>query len=237
MPEIQKTINYFQFKTIASNRPVDQRHVEQLKKEILVKDLLHLFPILVNTSFEVIDGQHRLAAAEQLEKYIYYQVDNEISKNDIANVNVLSKNWNINDYINFWTKEKREGFDKLTEFMIENPLLPPSTILIMMSKARKRDINALKQGELDVSNYEQALVIASVLKEYRNIVDFAYERNFILAVMNCIYTPGYDHQEMRRQLESQSRCVVKCINVKHYTDMFSEIYNRNKSRNVLKFRS
>jgi hypothetical protein len=233
MNELQKTINYFQFKHIESNRPIDQRHVNGLIAKISDKNLLHLFPILVNSKFEIIDGQHRLAAAEKLKLYIYYTVDDQISKADIANVNALSKNWNINDYINYWTVEKKEGFDMLSSFMIDNPLIPPSTVLMMLSTGKKRDLDGLRRGVIDVSNYDQALIIAGIVKEYSLIITFAYDRNFVLAVINCIYTQDYDHEVMKRKIEYQSRSLVKCVNVKQYNGMFEEIYNHGQQKNRL----
>lgn len=233
MNEIQKTINYFQFKLVDSNRPVDPRHVKEMIAKIQDKNLLHLFPILVNSKMEVIDGQHRLEAAKKLGEYVYYFIDDKITKGDIARVNAVSKNWNINDYINYWTVENREGFDKLSSFMIDNPLIPPSTTLMMFSKLKKRDINGVREGNIDTSNYEQALSIADVLREYAGLIHFAYERNFVLAVMNCIYTPEYSHSHMQSKLEYQSRSIKRCVNVKQYTEMLEEIYNHGLSKNKL----
>lgn len=233
MGEVSKTINYFQFNRIASNRKVDQKHVTELVNEIQKENLLHLFPILVNSAFEVIDGQHRLAAAEKLGLYIHYQVDDQINKGHIARVNKFSKNWNINDYINFWTKENQPGFDKLSSFMIENPLIPPSTIMKMLHG--NNTTADLRQGIVQVDYYDRAVNICALVREYSNIIPFAYERNFVIAVMNSVKTKDYDHQEMRRQLEYQSRKLVKCVSVKQYTEMLEEIYNYKKSKNLLKF--
>ena len=158
MSEIQKTINYFQFNKIESNRPVDKKHVAELVAKIKKKNMLHLYPMLVNLSMDIIDGQHRLAAAEVLGEYIYYQVDGDISKSDIAGVNASSKKWTINDYINYYAVEKREGFDVLSSFMINNPLMPPSTVMMMLSSSgNRRDVSGLKEGCVDVSNYQRAL--------------------------------------------------------------------------------
>jgi len=234
---IEKTINYFQFKTIESNRPVDQRHVNELIAKIKVKNLLHLFPILVNSKMEVVDGQHRLAAAELLKEYVYYRIDDNISKTDIADLNALAKNWNINDYINYWVIEKAQGFDKLAEFMLDNPLLPASTVMMMLSTGQKRDINSLKRGSIDISNYDKALCIAARVKEFSEIVKFAYERNFVLTVMSTFHTESYDHETMKRKIELQPRSMVRCTTVRQYQEMFEEIYNYSQSsKNRLNFK-
>ena len=230
--EVQKTINYFQFKRIESNRPVDQKHVNSMVTKIQDKNLLHLFPILVNSAFEVIDGQHRLAAAEILQVYVYYIVDDTISKSDIANVNVLAKNWTVVDYINYYAVEGKSGFEQLAAFMIDNPLIPASTAMKMLHGSNTTA--ELKQGIINVSNYDQAVEIANILREYRNMIDWAYDRNFVLAVVVCFRTAGYDQEIMRRKLEFQSRSLVKCVSVRQYTEMLEEIYNYGSSKNRLK---
>jgi len=232
--EVQKTINYFQFKRISSNRPVDTKHVKKLVSKITVKDQLHLFPIVVNSKMEIIDGQHRLAAAEILGKYIYYQVDDKISKDDIADVNSTSKNWATIDYINYWTVEKKEGFDKISEFMLDNPLISASTVLMLMSKNETRDLNGLKQGSIDVDNYDNALKVAGALKEYRELINFAYDVYFIRAVKKIMAVPGYNHEQMKAKIEVQRRSLCKCVNVKQYVEMLDEIYNYKMGANRLK---
>ena len=51
-----ETTNYSKFKKTRGNRPVDEAHVQQLKKLIEEKDLYD--PIRVNKNMEVIDGQY-----------------------------------------------------------------------------------------------------------------------------------------------------------------------------------
>ena len=69
---IQHTTNYNQFKLVQFNREKSAHHISQIKKKIKENNLLHLHPILVNLKGEVIDGQHRLQAAQELEVPIYY---------------------------------------------------------------------------------------------------------------------------------------------------------------------
>ena len=60
-----ETTDYSKFKKTRGNRPVDEAHVQQLKKLIEEKDLYD--PIRVNKNMEVIDGQHTLEARKQLD--------------------------------------------------------------------------------------------------------------------------------------------------------------------------
>lgn len=231
----QSTTKYEMFKDIASNREVDEKHVRKLMQAITKKNMLNLNPILVNDKMEVVDGQHRLEAAKRLGVQIFYLTDSSIQKADIAALNSNQKGWTMMDYINFYTVEKRPGFDKLSAFLSQHPMLPPSTAMVMISDDGSRNTKGVLEGRINTANYENGLKIAEMVKEYRNMCDHAYERNFVLAVIHCFYVPGYDHAAMQAQLETQSRCLVRCINKKQYIELFEEIYNRNKSKNKLSF--
>jgi len=233
--ETQKTSDYDLFKSIVSNREVDERHVNRLIDAIDKKNLLHLHPIICNDQHEVIDGQHRLEAAKRLGAEVYYIIDNQISKGDIAAINSNAKNWSVMDYINYWTIEKRRGFDRLSAFISENPLIPPSTALMMLSSDGKRNTSSLKEGIVDTANYDSACKIASILKEYRNMIEHAYDRNFVLAVMEMVTHADYDHENMRAKLEYQSRSLVKCVSKRQYVELLEEIYNYKSSKSRVKF--
>jgi hypothetical protein len=233
--ETQQTTDYDLFRTITSNREVDEKHVNKLVRAIRQKNLLHLNPIVCNNAMEVIDGQHRLEAARKLEVPVYYVMDANISRNDMATINSNAKNWNVMDYINFWTIEKRPGFDKLSSFLSENPLIPPSTALMMLSADGTRNTREIRDGVVDTSNYQQAATIAGILKGYRNMIEHAYERNFVLAVIAVVNNPAYDHAVMQSKLEYQSRSLVRCISKKQYIELLEEIYNYKSSKNRVKF--
>ena len=229
------TTDYTSFSAITSNREVDERHVKKLMEAIRRKNLLHVNPILCNDKMQVVDGQHRLEAARRLSVPIFYITDNEISKSDIATINSNAKNWSVMDYINYWSIEKKAGFDKLSSFLSENPLIPPSTALMMLSLSGRKNTAGLREGHVDVSNYANAKKMAVILKEYRNMVDHAYDRNFVLAVISSVNSPGYDHEIMKSKLEYQSRSLVRCINKKQYVKLLEEIYNYKSSKNRVKF--
>lgn len=232
--EILKTNDYSLFKDIRSNREVDNRHVKSLVQAISVKNLLHLNPIVCNSDMEVIDGQHRLEAARILGVEIYYTTDGDVTKEDIARINSNMKNWSMIDYVNFWTVEKKPGFDKLSSFLSANPGIPVGTALKFLSGFAGGEGKAVKEGKISVSDYDFAVKVAATLKWYRNMIDFAYERNFALAVAKMLQHPDYDHEVMKKKLEYQSRSLVKCINTKQYVEMLEEIYNYKSSKNQIR---
>jgi len=74
---VKFTQNLGMFKLHNVNREVDSPRVKRIT-ESMKKDGLKLVPIIVNSNFVVVDGQHRVTAAKEAGKGIYYIVDNTI---------------------------------------------------------------------------------------------------------------------------------------------------------------
>jgi ParB-like nuclease domain len=233
--ETLRTMDYSIFKSITSNREVSDSHVKKLVKAIRTKNLLHLNPIIVNFDYEVIDGQHRLEAAKVIGGiYIYYVIDQNVSKSDIALINSNYKNWSAIDYINYWAVEKKPGFDKLSSFISENPFISPSAAIGMLTGGAGKSVDAVRDGKINVSNYDEAVKVAKVINEYRNIFDHAYEGKFIKAVIQSLRARGYSHTVMQQKLSYQSRSLVRCVTTKQYVALLEEIYN-HKLQTKIKF--
>jgi len=68
----EKNLSRFRFS--AENRPINERHLTRLVSAIKEKNLLQDFPILVSYDMVIIDGQHRLLAAQKLGLPIFYRI-------------------------------------------------------------------------------------------------------------------------------------------------------------------
>ena len=102
---IKQTKNYDQFVLRPDNRAdgISERHVKLLMLSLKSKNLLHLRPIAVTESMEVIDGQHRLEAAMRLGLPIYYEVEKNLEAKDVILMNVV-KPWSASDFFNYYVK-------------------------------------------------------------------------------------------------------------------------------------
>ena len=92
-----ETRDYSMFKKVRGNRPVDQAHVQQLKKLIADKDLMD--PIRVNANIEVVDGQHTLQARKELGLPVPYIIINSDDPLDVARLNQGRKNWSLDHFL------------------------------------------------------------------------------------------------------------------------------------------
>ena len=225
---IQSTDQYHLFKTITSNREVDRKHVKRLAQAISDQNLLHLNPIIVNSNMDVIDGQHRLAAAKQLRLPIYYVMDDEVGKNHIAKLNSNAKNWGTMDYVNYWTAEKRPGFAELARFVNKYGISVTGAVALLSDDANsKGNMKDLRDGMVDASNWDGAVQII----EFLQAIQQRYGYNWIInggiakALRRMWQHPEFAADTLRAKIDADPRKLVPCTSDKSYLVMLAEIYN------------
>lgn len=231
------TIDYNIFKEISSNREVDPRHVKRLMVAINRKNLLHVNPIKVNESLQVIDGQHRLEAAKELGVPIYFEVS-DMTRQDISTLNSNQKNWTAMDYVNFYTVEKNEPFVKFSNLINHYPDMAISALLILSSPDGKRNLNELKEGRLDVSNMYHCHQVCDMCADLnrRFQKDFVFDSRFPLALGVALEAENFNPEILFEKIAASPREWVPCHTKVQYLEMIEEIYNRNLSKNKIRLK-
>ncbi len=235
--EVLKTKNYDLFQTVISNREVDDRHVNKLADSIRKKNLLAIKPIIVDENMRVIDGQHRLEAAEKLGVEIHYVISGSVTKDDISALNSVQKNWKAEDYLNYYTLEGVPEYVELSQFLNKYPLIKISTALIMMNTSWTRDLLGFKNGHINVGNKEKAYLLANYLNQLRNIgIEFAFSVKFIAALRRAVDAEGFEFDTLLKKIQQNLRGFVPCVNATMYCEMIEEFYNYRSSKNIINLR-
>ena len=95
--KLKATTDYSIFNKVIGNRNLDSKNLNRIKKSI---DEIGLqMPILVNENNSIIDGQHRLQAAIELDLPITYIVSKESCEQNIDQLQI-SKKWTAMDFCN-----------------------------------------------------------------------------------------------------------------------------------------
>jgi hypothetical protein len=234
---IHNTTDYAIFKNIASNREIDMQHVAKLTHSIVEKNLLQINPIIVDSEFNVIDGQHRLEAAKILKVPIFYIESSELTDIDMHRINSNMKNWTNMDFVNYWTIKKQPGFDVLSRMINKYPHIPFTSMMQLLSDDLRRDTKSLRSGIVDVSEIKRAERVISQLTYYRDMgLKEAFSSQFIITLAIIDDVPEFDFERMQAAIKIQPRSLVKCINIKQYKQMLEDIYNRGlHEKNRLRF--
>lgn len=231
---MKSTTDYSIFKEFSSNREVDRRHVNKLVVSIMKRNLLNVNPIVVDMQMRVIDGQHRLAAAEILGVDIFY-IEEDINRKDISLLNSNQKNWTAMDYINFYTVEKEFSFLQLSNLINKYPDMAVSALLMLSSSEGRRSLAQLKEGCLDMLAIDFAKEICELCKDLNHRFQkvFVFDSRFPLALGKALKQDNFKIDRLIEQIEAAPREFVPCHTKEQYLDMIEEIYNRSLSKNKI----
>jgi hypothetical protein len=142
------TKNYSLFKKSIGNRPIQSRHLNKLKQAIQRDNQLKLHPIIVNKDYYVIDGQHRIEAAKQLNCEVFYVKSMDVKEGHIIECNVNQRCWEIENYIDYYaTKEKNPDYIMLKDALKSSALKPKALLSLLFGNMNAKMMDGLKKGE------------------------------------------------------------------------------------------
>ncbi len=234
---MKKTKDYDLFKFRADNRDkIDRNHVKRLVESIKTRNLLDLRPISVNAEMEVIDGQHRLLAAKELEVEIYYNIEKDLRSEDIILMNI-AKVWNAHDYLNYYCKNGHMEYIKLCGFMKANNIT--LKIALSLTMAPQHDAHhkyklgqyVFPQEEVATKEIDLCWDIINYIKRMNGFSSYTRSSRFWKALTKLIRHYNFDEGKFRNNLEKMVERVKSKASTADYLQMFMDIHNwRNNVR-------
>jgi disulfide oxidoreductase YuzD/ribosomal protein S18 len=236
--KIEYSYDYEKFKLVGINRKTIKQHIVAISEAILYRNLLHLFPIIVNKNWEVMDGQHRLSSVKhiQIAKMfnlpIYYIMDENVTLDDICMLNDNKINWKNIDYVNYYAAKGIKSYVILSKFMDEHNKIPLSTCIAITS-SKQRDLAKLKRGELIIDKADKAHYVMACVYEIKErmlpTAQYWKSRDFITALNAIINTGKYQHHIM---MASPKNCDTGWniqLSKRAYVHEMQEIYNAGRT--------
>lgn len=216
--EIYKTTNYSIFSFLQGNRSVSKKN--SLVKSIQKIDLTMYKPILVDSEFRIIDGQHRFFACMELNKPIYYMiVENENINDALIVLNSNQKMWRQEEYLGFFAETKKGSYMELKEFMDRTGMTISNAMVVYPDS--QINSNHIKSGNLNIDKNYSADNIADFLNsEEVKRLKFRNTRPFVLSIRKAfeIYT-----KKQLNKLRKNSIMIPMCANYSQYLTVFENI--------------
>ena len=153
--QIENTTDYSIFKTIEGNRRVNTSHLANLTIAVSKKNMLEANPIIVNEDMYVIDGQHRLEVAKANNLPIYYVVLSQAGIEDVIELNTMTRQWHIGDYIDSNVIRNNKEYIWFKEFMKEYTLSVSNALTLIFGQASPANFQRLKNGKLSFSDAQK----------------------------------------------------------------------------------
>lgn len=148
--QVYRTTNLEQFKSLSGNRVVNVS--KKLRDSIREHGVAT--PIKVNKKMEVIDGQHRLAVAKELNIPIEYEFDK--TGISVAELNSTSKSWRLGDYIHQYATLGNMEYVRLANLLKQYPALRPKVAITQATGITNRGTNEFtnaKDGSFAFRSY------------------------------------------------------------------------------------
>lgn len=249
---LYQTTDYGIFKYIPQNRKTMSEHVLKLAQSIKTKNLIKDFPIIVNDKMEILDGQNRLQALQQLEYPVYYRIASDMSINDISLVNTVSKKWCLDDYLHQYISKGLPEYLKFKDFMDWANI---SSVNLALKIIKNRKMKLSKQmaggesspGGIGADGFttnkfkigafiypENDLDAKNTIMELRQLAAFTvkknpYDRSLIVAYDSITRGTDFDINRLLSKLSTYPIGVYNDAN--SLIDQFEKAYNYNVGEN------
>lgn len=231
--QVKETKNYSMFTTIGGNRPLNELHLNRLKKSM--EEELLISPIIVNEKHEVIDGQHRLRISSELKLPLRYIVAEGYGLNEVHRLNQNSKNWTMTEFIDGYADMGIKEYIYLKDFL-DRTDLNISSALALLSSDTGKNINDIKNGTWKAVHQERAETIAdwvNIIKQYHN---GATRQVFVRALIKLYNNENFEFSHLIGKIALQPTSLVPCVNTEQYLTLLEDIYNyRNRNKVSLRF--
>lgn len=238
-----KTTNYEMFKTNTINRPIRKENVDKILDSITNKNMLHLRPIIVNKSMEIIDGQHRWEAAKKLQLDLYYVVHDESDDYDMILLNNNQKRWTLHDYLNFFCEKGNKEYLEFRKFLDNTTWIDITSCLTIIGKNNGVEWRKFKEGKLEFTNalnnnIAKVLFIEEIVNVIKNTLITKDKRpfsgtRFIAALGFLCSQEDFDMDLFVKKLKGKLDCIHACATTEGYLQMLKNIYNYRNQNPIL----
>ena len=230
---IRKSQDYDSFKTVLGNRTVRPAHVKKLKLAIQSDpESIKYNPILVNEKSEIIDGQHRKAAIEQLGLPVYYVTVEGLILEDVQKLNSVAKQWQPIDYAEAFKQLGNKNYEYYVELkkgQYKELGLNHDSLMRYLALDNPITSQSFNEGKLKVDNFDETLKLLQQLHEIGEFYPRYNIRSFALAYLRFAREERYDHKRMVKQMKKYANEIIhdNAKEVQYFKEL-NAVYNWQK---------
>lgn len=243
MIEVLKTNDYTIFKVHENNRKINENNLNKIIFSLKKQNMLQFRPILVDKNMNVIDGQHRLEAAKQLNLTVYYQKNEEASHKDIVLLNTNQKPWSYEDYFNYYINLGNDDYKNIRNFCLENTITI-SEFIQQFCYDKSTISFKVKSGELKFPAEDQILKIKQLLDNVCDVLNeidryvisnknICKSRKLRSALFSFLRNPDVDVKVLLNKISFKASSIHPCPGILSYYTMIRDIYNWRNSNPVV----
>lgn len=249
---VRNTKDYDQFKYIKGNRPLEESNVKAIANQL--QQYGQIVPIVVNSKYQVIDGQHRLQACRRLKIPVKFIVEKSANINAVITANAVGKKWSELDHINRHASEGKTEYIQLKKWVKECKELGfnygPSVMMAQLSgtrrscymyedgKVRAADKHGsikklygvgtvIKVGMFKFPDLEKSKDFRAALMKF---IEFPFYQKsaFVSALNQCMKIEEFDVDRLVESAEKYPRRFTNEVSAADFLQMIEKAYNYRK---------
>mgnify|MGYP003661985876 CR=1 FL=1 len=236
------------FTEMKGNRIPNLSHIRKLTFSMTENGVL-MNPIIVNEYMQVVDGQHRLQAAKEIKKGIYFIIAKNYTLKEVHTLNLNQKNWNNKDYLHGYADmgvfpyiRLRNFFNLNNDFTLSDCILMCSNVTSIKygyyekAKWKKSKQKVFAEGTWEGKDFILAQEYADRLKEIKKYYDGYNKAVFVGTMLGMFTNKNFNYNVFLSKLKTQPTELVDCSNREQCKVLIEKIYNfRNRNKVNLRF--
>jgi len=241
-PTILTTSEYSLFKPHGEQQPMQPAHVKKLVKSMTDCGFISANPIHVYKDgkyFRVIDGHHRLRAAQILNIPIFYIVGTKEDAWLIAPKNWAVRKWQADSFVNMYASRGIKDYVELLSYVKRG--LPFKFAIALLSNETTTGGNqndSIRNGTFKIKtrNYaDEAIHIVDSCAAYN---PEARGSVFLSAIAVLVRLKEFSSEILISRIHANPRMLVKCATREQMFELIEEIYNfRAREKTNLAFKA
>lgn len=249
--KVYRTSDLTIFKSIDGNRVPNLQHIRRLSASV-EQHGMKCNPIIVNEYYQVIDGQHRLEAARQVETFVYYIMINGYTLSEVHTLNLNQKNWTKKDFMDGYADIGIESYVKLRKFVNKNEDFSFSDCVSLCSQLTsalsassitgkfRRDKSwnvkeVFEEGTWIGKDFELGQEWANKIRMIKPYYNGYNRSSFVGTIIGLFTNDKFDFNEFMHKVRLQPTALVDCASREQYKTLIEDIYNY-RSRNKISLR-
>lgn len=234
--KVLQTSAYGMFKQLMGNRATDILRVKKLVKSI--SEVGQLQPIIVNENFEVIDGQARLAALEQLGLPVQYIIAKNYGHKECVAMNSSQTKWGAMAYIKSFADLGLNSYIYLQSLTREFNFALNVITSAATSKVNVRPgVIGIKSGnyELSTEQYEEARELLRYCEAFRpaiNTLKGRHEYYYMALIAIKRDMPEVDSERLLNAAVSHPELLRECTSIDGAMGYLEAAYNYHRQNKL-----
>lgn len=242
---VYETHNYNKFTTFKENREAD--HWGRIANNMIEFGAIQK-PIVVTKHKDypgklvIVDGNNSFNARKELNLPIPYIILNEATPREMTALNLVSKNWNNRNYIDFYASLGYPDYLIFQNMLKEYEFTCRSMEYILrLSTTNDNNIDRSKSGHHSIQrgifkckNTVKSREIINFLlkiKEIEGGISSVYKADkFVAAIVRLFNFADFDPERALKKFQANPSMIVKQADAPGYVNMIERIYNRHVAK-------